>query len=197
MGGVAPAGKPPPLGGPVASVSYPSVVGKVVFHSGKGEVGCCGCNDIDDSKFPTGSSQCRAEVDPCDLLSSDVDDPKCLTPAGLCQSGVVPAGPMGHGYRAPLCAIQEVCGGGCGGWGSGHHRQNLSSIRIPQGISLEANRSSDCGGTAAWSKACTDPNGCVYDRGNWHDNNGLRFGLAPGYQLKCPKKGLLQGAPSS
>lgn len=175
-----------------AASNKPVVVGKVVFEgAASGDAACCACGKIDASsiaqKFKPADGAdddaCRASVDPCELVKdADVHGtPRCWTVDTLCQAGVVPTGKQGSNR---LCVLQETCGAGCGWFGHRVH-PHLQSVTLPAGIQMSATRESGCTGKVEWQKACYEGVGCRWERPDRKANNGMRFGVAPGYQLQC------------
>lgn len=196
-----------PYAGPVSRVTYPEVTGKVIFEGGAHNEACgCSCSKLSASDFPVenrvGTSNCQVQVDPCDLVegASLVDgSPKCHTVGSLCTSKLVPSAKSDQlfDHNFDLCVLQESVGSHCS-WGCTQNSVDtyLASVTLPEGIQMTATSSDKCAGASVWQKACTTADGCKWSRDTYQDDDGMQFGVAPGYQITCKGK-TIQGEPPS
>ena len=182
----------------------------VVFEGGApGEATCCGCDHYDPNEFPAANrvagDGCKVRVDACALVGGGLPGaaPPCHTVASLCKSKVVPSQLVGNkvkhwgdGQTDMTCALQERCGGGCGGWGDSYTKNYMRSITIPEGLALEVNKGSTCALRSAWWTVCMNgSSGCRWEQDVYQNDPGLQFSVAPGYELQCGAT-THQGPPS-
>jgi hypothetical protein len=70
----------------------------------------------------------------------------------------------------------------------------LKSVTLPEGIQMSATQESGCTGKVEWQRACYEGVGCKWNRANYKTDSGMRFGVAPGYELKCKNGQTYRGA---
>lgn len=171
-GGPVGGGTPPP-------VPYKKVTGTVQFNSASGEAGKADCTWLKEAKYPSAQqvagTSCKVKVDPCKLLGTTLDAaPTCWTADSLCSGGIVPSQSTGAN---PVCVIQQR------GSGDPGPTNNLVSINVPEGMTLDVNAGTSCGKTSVYSKECGSE--CIYTLPNPTDKLGFQFGLSPGYEMQC------------
>lgn len=183
-GGPVGGGTPPP-------VPYKKVTGSVQFNSASGEAGKADCTWLKEAKYPSAQqvagTSCKVKVDPCKLLGTTLDAaPTCWTTDSLCSGGIVPSQSTGAN---PVCVIQQR------GSGDPGPTNNLVSVNVPEGMTLDVNAGTSCGKTSVYSKQCGSD--CIYTLPNPTSNLGFQFGLSPGFEMQCNGQTLKGPAPPS
>ena len=197
--GAAPPPTPPPA---EKAPAYKDVKGRVIFQGGGNEeTWCCSCSHGTFEQIPkdqrVGNDKCKVGVDPCKLVNvTTIADaqPKCHNVDSLCDDKIVPTTNTGD-QGGKNCVIKELCGWGCGGFQTNERKHYLQSVTLPEGIQMAVLEHGDCTGRANHNFVCdgTQPH-CRWDRQRFQGGDGMEFGVAPGYQLKCGTT-LVQGAP--
>lgn len=159
------------------------VTGSVVFDGGTADIGKVSCNNY--------GSGCKIKVDACKLIGDSLDgSPTCHNVKSLCGKragdGVLP-----WIDNKTFCSMQEA-----GANGESDRNVYLSGITIPEGITLDVNKSTACDSRSEFSKQCDTAAGCTWTQARYQNDHGLQFGVSPGYQLKCDTR-VIKGPPKN